>query len=110
MVRAVFALLLLTTPALATDPPAAPSADEAVARFAEPVLLRSGEHGVGYDRLYPSPVLVDFNRDGRPELFVGDLFGTLTVSVSIGGDSDLTWTEGAFFLGANGTRLDFNNW
>ncbi len=78
-------------------------------RFAAPTRIESGEKFLGEGRLYPSPVLVDINGDGHPDMVVGDLFGRVTVAL---GDAQKPMTFGAEekLKDGNGEALDFSNW
>jgi hypothetical protein len=70
---------------------AAPALD--VAQFEAPVRLLADGRALNEieHALYPSPVLFDFDRDGARELVVGDLFGSIRIYESLGGD-DLAWS------------------
>lgn len=77
------------------------------AKFAPPVMLRAGDKVCGQNRLYPSPVAYDVDRDGRLDVVVGDLRGHLTYArgTAAGGFADEQKLKDA-----TGKVLDFGNW
>ncbi len=83
--------------------------------FAPPVRLQAGDAFLGHEdpggreRLYPSPVYHDLNRDGLADLVIGDLLGHLTVAHRVPG-SPPTFAKEQHVLGADGKILDLGNW
>ena len=78
--------------------------------FAEPVRLQAGDKFLGEGRSYPSPVAHDFNGDGRPDLFVGDLWGKITYALRQKVDGDPRFADEQALKDAAGKDLDFGNW
>ena len=93
---------LFALPAAAQQPPEP--------RFAAPVRLMAGGKLLGWNRLYPSPVLHDMNGDGRLDVVVGDLFGRMTVAPRQPGDDPRAFGAETPLAGADGKTLDFHNW
>ena len=79
-------------------------------QFAVPVRLDAGGKGLGENRLYPSPVFHDVDRDGLPDLVVGDLRGKITVALRMKGDGPVRYAAETKMLAADGKELDFQNW
>ena len=75
--------------------------------FAEPVLVKAGDKGLGEGRLYPSPARYDIDGDGRRDLVVGDLWGKLTVATQA---EDGTYRAEVPLKDAEGKPIDFENW
>ena len=92
---------LLASPAFAQAPQS---------EFAAPVRLLAGEKHLGENRLFPSPVLHDYDGDGRLDVVVGDLRGHLTVALRLPGDGPPKFGAEAKIQGADGRPLDFANW
>lgn len=89
----------------------APIAAQTVApTFAAPVRIEVAGKFLGHDRLYPSPVLHDWNGDGRADLLLGDLKGLLTVALRQPGDGPPAWSAESKVLATDGQPLDFHNW
>lgn len=99
---------LVAVGVLAPVPWAAAGDDEPdrAVRFADPVRLRAGEKLLGEERLYPSPVLHDVDRDGTPDVLVGDLFGAVTVArrTAAGLEAERPLKR------RDGKALKFHNW
>ncbi len=74
--------------------------------FDPPVRLMAGDQYMGSKRPYPSPVIYDIDRDGKPEMIIGDLIGNLTVSHREGKE----WSKPEPLKGADGKPLNFHNW
>lgn len=79
--------------------------------FEAPVQLKAGDAPLGHklgtaDRLYPSPALHDLDGDGKIEMVIGDLRGSLTVSTR----TKDGWGEEKTLNGADGKPLKFSNW
>ena len=85
--------------------------DQTPAEFAPPVRLKAGEAFLGGGRYYPSPVLHDLDGDGKREILVADLMGSVTFA-------KITRAEGgapkvsaeAPLLGRDGQPIRFHNW
>lgn len=80
--------------------------DSSGPRFADPVRLKAGDAFLGANRLYPSPALHDVDRDGIPDLLIGDLPGRVTWARREG----QAFHAETKFLGKDGKPLKFNNW
>jgi len=78
--------------------------------FAAPVRIEAGTKLLGENRLYPSPVFHDVDRDGLPDLVVGDLRGKITVALRMKGDGPVRYAAETKMLAADGKELDFQNW
>ena len=79
-------------------------------QFAAPVRLDAGGKGLGENRLYPSPVFHDVDRDGLPDLVVGDLRGKITVALRMKGDGPARYAAETKLFAKDGKELDFQNW
>jgi len=88
---------------LALGGPGEPGAE---VRFAAPVRIRAGEALAGAGRYFPSPVLHDMNGDGRPDLVIGDLMGSVTVALR----TDAGFAAEQPVLDRDGRPLKFHNW
>jgi hypothetical protein len=99
----VSALLLVPLAAAFADDEDAPKE-----RFAPPVQLTAGgERHTGI--LYPSPTLYDTDDDGHPELLIGEIFGTITVSHKDADAASTDWLA-AEPMEAEGKPIKLNNW
>lgn len=84
------------------------------AEFKEPIHLMVGDLPVmhrGYS--YPAPALYDMDGDGSPELYAGDLRGTIYVFKKSKGERRgdwSAWDEADVLKDAEGKPIDFNNW
>ncbi len=79
-------------------------------RFAAPVRLHAGDAFLGVDRLYPSPVFHDVNRDGLMDIVVGDLRGRITIALRQAGDGPARFSAETKLKAQDGKELDFANW
>lgn len=79
-------------------------------RFAPPVRLMAGDAYLGENRLFPSPVYHDLDGDGRTDVVVGDLAGRLTVARRAADESSARFAAEESVRGADGERLDLQNW
>lgn len=92
-----------------SEPPAAFTAE-----FNEPIQLMVGDLPVmhrGYS--YPAPALYDLDGDGSPELYAGDLRGTIYIFKKSNGERSgdwSAWEEADVLKDAEGKPIDFNNW
>jgi len=79
------------------------------AKFAAPVRIMAGDSFLGEGRLYPSPVVHDFDGDGHADIVIGDLFGRVTVA---SGDPSrpMTFAAEKKVKGKDGELLNFHNW
>jgi len=78
--------------------------------FAPPVRLACDGEFLGATRLYPSPVIHDVNGDGLADLVLGDLWGSVTVSLRRAGDATPSFGPEAPITASDGSELKFNNW
>jgi hypothetical protein len=81
------------------------------AEFAPPVRLKAGEAFLGGGRYYPSPVLHDLDGDGKREILVADLMGSVTfakITRAEGGAPKIS--AEAPLLGRDGQPIRFHNW
>ncbi len=74
--------------------------------FAAPKLLQAGGVNLGSSSLYPSPVLLDIDQDGKAEMVIGGLRGYLSVSRRTAGG----WGKEAKLKATDGKDLKFHNW
>jgi hypothetical protein len=79
-------------------------------KFAPPVQLNAGGKLLGGGRLYPSPVFHDINKDGIPDIVVGDLRGRITIALRSPGNDPLAFAAETELNAADGKVLDFHNW
>ncbi len=79
-------------------------------RFAAPVRIAAGDALLGEGRLYPSPMLHDGDRDGVPDVYVGDLRGRITLARGARKDGVLHFLPEQKLMAADGSDLDFHNW
>ena len=77
--------------------------------FAPPVRLQAGDAWIGEERMFPSPVLHDVDRDGRADLVVGDLVGALTYAPRTA-DANVRFSAEKKLPDALGKPIDFHNW
>lgn len=79
-------------------------------KFAAPVRLEAGGKGLGENRLFPSPMFHDIDRDGLLDLVVGDLRGKITVALRQKGEGSVRYAAETKLLAKDGKELDFANW
>ncbi len=78
-----------------------------VPSFAGPVQLTTdGKPFTGI--LYPSPLVHDLDGDGRPEMMIGEIFGTITVARPTG--KELGEFGALEPMKAAGKPIKLNNW
>lgn len=100
--KPVLVLLALATCALRVssgDTPPAPQFDAA-----QPMALPEFKADA-----YPSLVLYDVDKDGKPELITSGVRGRLTVSKRSAPDA-LKWIDHKPWLDVDGKQIDFHNW
>ena len=100
---------LLAAPLLTglTFPPA-PDGEGNNGGFAPPVQLTAGgKNHTGI--MYPSPVFHDVDGDGKSELLIGEIFGTITISERESEGSATAWTK-ARPMQIDGEPIKLNNW
>ena len=82
--------------------------------FETPVRLMSGDKplNVAARQMYPSPAIYDVDGDGRTELIVGDIFGTLNVyeNENTTGEGDPVWSKHTALKNADGKKIKVSNW
>ncbi len=82
--------------------------------FESPVRLMRGDRplNVVAKQMYPSPAWYDVDRDGDPELVVGDIFGKLNVyeNQNITGKGDPVWGEPTALKTSEGKQVKVSNW
>jgi hypothetical protein len=79
-------------------------------RFAAPARVLAGSSYAGAARRYPSPVLHDVNRDGLADLVLGDLHGSVTVSLREAGEGPVRFGAETPLYFSDGSELVFSNW
>ncbi len=79
-------------------------------RFAAPTRVLAGPRYAGLARRYPSPVLHDVNGDGLADLVLGDLYGSVTVSLREAGEGPVRFGAEAPLRFSDGSELVFSNW
>jgi hypothetical protein len=98
---ALIAVALCATPVLAQD-------GDASDRFEEPVELLT--NGASIDSvMYPSPTLYDLDGDGKRELVIGDIFGSIHSCIKSDGKTN-AWGEMVKLKSVDGKPLQLNNW
>lgn len=62
-------------------------------------------------QMYPSPAMLDVDRDGQLELVVGDIFGSLNVYENLSdGKSDPVWSSHIPLKLSDGAKIKVSNW
>jgi hypothetical protein len=79
-------------------------------RFAAPERVLAGPRYAGLARRFPSPVLHDVNGDGLADLVLGDLYGSVTVSLREAGEGPVRFGAEAPLYFSDGSELVFSNW
>jgi len=59
---------------------------------------------------YPTPVLMDIDNDGQPELVIGDLWGNLCIYEKLDKGDPLSWSGPKKMTLDNGKELKVSNW
>ena len=80
--------------------------------FDPPVRLTADGKFINDDgkMLYPTPVLLDIDKDGQQELVIGDLWGALWICENGSKSGDPVWSKPTKLKGANGKELKVPNW
>ncbi len=82
--------------------------------FEAPFRLMVGDSplNVAAKQMYPSPAMFDVDGDGRVELVVGDIFGSLNVyqNESKSGAGDPVWSKHVGLKTADGAKIKVSNW
>ncbi len=82
--------------------------------FLAPVMLKVGDKplNVAADQMYPSPAIYDVDNDGKDELVVGDIFGSLNIyeNAAEWGQGDPVWEEHRPLESADGEPIRVSNW
>ena len=86
-----------------------PAVQSLQADFAAPVRIQVGGEFLGTKRNYPSPVFHDLNGDGRRDIVIGDLAGSITAAIQCDGDA-IAFERDYPLLGRNQQPLRFHNW
>lgn len=63
-------------------------------------------------QMYPSPAIYDVDNDGKVELIVGDIFGSLNIyeNENDTGKGDPVWSRHAPLKTAAGKAIKVSNW
>ena len=62
-------------------------------------------------QMYPSPAMLDIDRDGQLELGVGDIFGSLNVYENLSDDkSEPVWSSHIPLKLSDGNKVKVSNW
>lgn len=80
---------------------------EASAQFEKPVELFANGASIN-SVMYPSPTLYDLDGDGKRELVIGDIFGSIHACVQQ--DGKTAWGEMVKLESVDGKPLKLNNW
>jgi len=83
-----------------------------VAQFDAPEMLYVGETPLNQDadQMYPSPAMFDIDNDGKIELVVGDIFGSLNVYENMAEEGDPKWKAHWPLKTGNGDTIKVSNW
>lgn len=77
--------------------------------FSDPVLLKTGNKPIDINSGYCAPCLFDYNKDGKPDLILGTLFGTFIYYQNTGTKENPSYLEKGFLKDGN-ANLRANNW
>ena len=89
------------------------SAAIAETKFEHPVRLMVGDEPMNTSarQMYPSPAWYDVDNDGKVELVVGDISGSINVyENSNDGKGDPVWEKHKPLESADGERIRVSNW
>ena len=82
--------------------------------FTAPAMLMVGDKplNVAADQMYPSPAIYDVDNDGKDELIVGDIFGSLNIyeNAAEWGHGDPVWEAHRALESADGEPIRVSNW
>lgn len=82
--------------------------------FSAPTMLMVGDKplNVAAAQMYPSPAIYDVDNDGKDELIVGDIFGSLNIyeNAAEWGHGDPVWEEHRALESADGEPIRVSNW
>jgi hypothetical protein len=109
-VARVLVLVLTTVECTILMGSATVAQENARPRFAPPKRFKVGDVYLGENRTYPSPVLHDYDGDGRRDIVVGDLAGRLTVALGVSSDGARSLGPEKPVEDRNGKPLRFHNW
>jgi hypothetical protein len=85
--------------------------DQVPVRFADPVRIKAGDAHLGEGRILPSPALHDIDRDGCPDVVIGDLHGCVTVARrSNESEKSVLFDAEQPLKDRSGEPLKFHNW
>ncbi len=82
------------------------------AEFGEPEMLYVGAVPLNLkaEQMYPSPAMFDIDGDGRDELVVGDIFGSLNIYENEAKTGDPKWSEFRALKSVDGEAIKVSNW
>ena len=82
--------------------------------FAAPIMLKVDDKPLNSAarQMYPSPAVFDIDNDGKDELVVGDIFGSLNVyeNLNESKDGDPVWSKHETLKSADGKPIKVKNW
>lgn len=81
--------------------------------FAEPIILKVGEELMNESGqiMYPSPAVFDIDNDGKDELVIGSIFGSVHACENENnGPGDPVWSAPKAVNTLNNEPLALNNW
>ena len=102
-----------TQPKIKTEVAAKTAPPEFVnANFEAPIRLMVGSSplNTAARQMYPSPAVYDVDHDGKSELIVGDIFGSLNVYENQSDKGDPVWSEHTALKSSNGKAIKVSNW
>ena len=106
MQRTAYSILIMTTGLMSTA-----LADSAT--FEDPVRLIVDREplNAAAKQMYPSPAWYDVDNDGKVELVVGDISGSMNVYENTNdGEGDPVWAKHEPLKTANGQNIRVSNW
>ena len=102
-----------TDPAAKTETSAKALPEFGNATFEAPLRLTVGNSplNTAAKQMYPSPAMFDVDHDGKSELVVGDIFGSLNVYENQNdGEGDPVWSSHNALTSTNGEAIKVPNW
>ena len=75
-----------------------------------PTRIRAGRAFLGEGRKYSSPTAYDINGDGKVDIFIGDLEGSMTLAKGAKKGKNVQFGKEKPAKNSQGGQLTFNNW